>query len=65
MIHTKEQIAEYRQRLYDELCKIKQNGKPYLTKEEAREMADSPSDDSLDGDMVYSSPDLLADIMTM
>lgn len=65
MKHTKEQIAEYRQHLFEELCKIKENGKPYLTEDEARKLADSPSDDSLDSDMDYSSPELMADILTM
>ncbi len=65
MKHTKEQIAEYRQQLFKELCKIKEGGKPYLTEQEARQMADSPSDESLDEDMDYSSPELMADILTM
>lgn len=65
MKHTKEQIAEYRQQLFEELCKIKENGKAYLTEDEARKLADSPSDDSLDSDMDYSSPELMADILTM
>ena len=65
MKHTIEEIKEYRQQLYEELCKIREKGKPYLTDEEARKMADSPSDESLDYDMDYSNPELMADILTM
>ena len=67
MIHTREEIAQYRRKLYECLRNMRSTttGELSLTNEQASHLAYDIADVSLDNDMQYNTPQELAELWTM
>ncbi len=66
MIHTKEEIAQYRRKLYECLRNMKDSDGTYcLTKEQALKITFDTTDGTMDDIMQYHTPQELADLWTM
>lgn len=63
--YTTEIIDHYRKDFYKALLKVKDKGKPCLTKKQAQHIVDSYSDGDLAYDMQWHSPEELAEINTI
>ena len=63
--YTSEIIEHYRQDFLKALLNIKDKGKPFLTEEQAKDIVNGYSDDSLVYDMQHHTPEELAEINTM
>lgn len=66
MKYSRQQVREYREKLYEALLEVKSEGKQYLSEEEAHELAYRGSDKEVAEEwMRYSTPQELANAWTM